>query len=62
MIGEVNLPGTFTISAFASVFNALYASGGPSVTGSFRNIELIRNNKQIAKLDMYDFLLKGTLG
>jgi len=61
MIGEVNLPGTFTISAFASVFNALYTSGGPSVTGSFRNIELIRNNKQIATLDMYDFLLKGTL-
>ncbi|MEX2428328.1 MAG: SLBB domain-containing protein [Bacteroidales bacterium] len=61
MIGEVNLPGTFTISAFASVFNALYASGGPSVTGSFRNIELIRNNELIATLDMYDFLLKGTL-
>lgn len=61
ILGEVNLPGTFSLSSFATVFNALYATGGPSVSGSFRNIELIRNNAVIANLDMYDFLLYGTL-
>ncbi len=59
IIGEVNLPGTFTLSSFASVFNALYASGGPSTNGSFRNIELFRNNELIAVLDIYDFLMHG---
>ena len=59
IIGEVNLPGTYTLSSFATVFNALYASGGPSINGSFRNIELFRNNELIAALDIYDFLMNG---
>ncbi|MBY0244234.1 MAG: SLBB domain-containing protein [Sphingobacteriaceae bacterium] len=52
-------PGTYTLSSLATVFNALYVSGGPSDNGSFRNIELIRNNKVIRKLDAYNFLTKG---
>ncbi|MCF8346952.1 MAG: SLBB domain-containing protein [Bacteroidales bacterium] len=59
ILGEVNLPGTFTLSSFATMFNALYASGGPTVNGSFRDIELFRNNEKIATLDVYDFLVHG---
>ncbi|WP_339750981.1 SLBB domain-containing protein [Algoriphagus aquimarinus] len=60
ILGEVRLPGTFTLSAFSTVFNALYAAGGPSEKGSMRKIKLIRNNKQIAEIDVYDLLIKGT--
>lgn len=60
ILGEVRLPGTFTLSAFSTVFNALYAAGGPSENGSMRKIKLIRNNKQIAEIDVYDLLIKGT--
>lgn len=56
VIGEVNAPGTYTLPATASAFNALYLSGGPSENGSFRNIEVIRQNKIISKIDVYDFL------
>ena len=59
IFGEVNLPGTFTISSFAKVFNVLYASGGPTINGSFRNIELLRDNEVAAVLDIYDFLMYG---
>ncbi|MEA3477035.1 MAG: SLBB domain-containing protein, partial [Bacteroidota bacterium] len=59
IFGEVNLPGTFTISSFAKVFNVLYASGGPTINGSLRNIELLRDNKVEAVLDIYDFLMYG---
>ncbi|MFN4993039.1 MAG: SLBB domain-containing protein [Bacteroidota bacterium] len=59
LIGEVNMPGTYTLPSLASVFNALYASGGPSVNGSFRNIRIIRGGKAIATLDVYEFLMKG---
>lgn len=59
VIGEVNQPGTYTVSSLSTVFNALYLSGGPTRNGSFRNIEVIRNNKVIDHLDAYDFLLKG---
>ncbi len=61
VIGEAEKPGTYTLSSIANVFNALYASGGPSANGSLRMIELIRNNKVIAQIDFYEFLLKGTL-
>jgi protein involved in polysaccharide export with SLBB domain len=57
--GEAYLPGTYTLPAFASVMNALYAAGGPSENGTLRNITVIRNNKTIATLDFYNFLLKG---
>jgi len=59
VIGEVRTPGTYDVSALATVFNALYLSGGPTVNGSFREIELIRNNKVFKVLDIYDFLVRG---
>ena len=59
LLGEVNMPGTYTLSSLATTFNALYVSGGPSINGSFRNIKLIRNGKAIATIDIYEFLLKG---
>jgi protein involved in polysaccharide export with SLBB domain len=59
LIGAINRPGTYTLPSLATVFNALYVSGGPSENGSFRNIELIRNNKVVQVADLYDFLLRG---
>ena len=59
MTGQVVKPGTYTLSSLSTVYNALYASGGPSQNGSFRNIQLIRNNKIVATIDVYSFLLKG---
>jgi protein involved in polysaccharide export with SLBB domain len=59
LIGEVTRPGTYTLSSLSTVFNALYSSGGPSENGSFRAIEIIRNNRRIATLDVYEFLLRG---
>ena len=59
IIGEVVKPGTYTLPSLATVFNALYSSGGPNSNGSFRKIDVIRNNRVIRKLDIYDFLLKG---
>jgi protein involved in polysaccharide export with SLBB domain len=61
IVGDVFLPGTYTLPSLASVFNALYAAGGPSLNGCLRNIKVIRDNKKIADLDFYDFLLKGEL-
>ncbi len=60
ILGEVRLPGTFTLSAFSTVFNALYAAGGPNENGSMRKIKLVRNNIQIAEIDVYDLLINGT--
>jgi protein involved in polysaccharide export with SLBB domain len=59
VIGAVKKPGTITLPSIATLFNALYASGGPLENGSFRNISLLRNNKVIATADLYDFILKG---
>lgn len=59
LVGELRLPGTFTLSAFSSVFNALYAAGGPSENGTFRNIKVMRNGKQVAAIDVYEFLVNG---
>jgi protein involved in polysaccharide export with SLBB domain len=61
LTGEVAKPGTYTLPSLATLFNALYSSGGPTDNGSFRNIEVVRNGKKIATLDVYDFLLKGDL-
>lgn len=61
LIGEVYRPGTYTLPSVASIYNALNSAGGPNDNGSFRNIKLIRNNKVIAKVDIYDFLLTGEL-
>ncbi|RXK81851.1 SLBB domain-containing protein [Filimonas effusa] len=54
-----NRPGNYTLSSLATVFNALYMCGGPSEFGSYREIELIRNNKPERKIDLYKFLING---
>jgi protein involved in polysaccharide export with SLBB domain len=59
IVGAVVKPGTITLPSIATLFHALYASGGPLENGSFRNIELVRGNKVIGQADLYDFLLKG---
>ncbi len=59
--GEITQPGTYTLPSIATVFNALYSSGGPTENGSLRDIRVIRNGKQIATLDVYDFLMQGSL-
>lgn len=59
LLGEVVKPGSYTLSSLSTVFNALNASGGPNANGSFRKIQVIRNNRIISTIDVYDFLLKG---
>nr|MBI1232017.1 capsule biosynthesis protein [Cytophagales bacterium] len=59
LVGEVRLPGTFSLSAFSTVFNAMYAAGGPNENGTMRTIKLVRNNQEIAEIDVYDFLMNG---
>ncbi len=59
IVGEVKVPGFYAISALSNITNALFASGGPTPTGSLRNILLKRNGKTISKIDFYDFLLSG---
>ena len=60
MVGEVVVPGTYNLPSLSSAFNALYMAGGLNKNGSYRNIEVVRNNKIVATLDVYDFLIKGT--
>jgi protein involved in polysaccharide export with SLBB domain len=59
ILGEVSNPGTYTLSSLATVFNALYMSGGPSGLGTYRDIQVFRQGKKIASLDIYDFLIDG---
>ena len=59
IIGQAVKPGTYSLSSLSTMFNALYACGGPNEKGSLRKIELIRDSKVIAVLDAYDYLLKG---
>jgi len=59
IIGEAFSPGTYTIPATASAFNALYLSGGPNKNGSFRNIRILRDNKLYKTIDIYDYLING---
>lgn len=59
VVGAVKKPGSLTLPSLATLFNALYATGGPLDNGSFRTIELIRGNKKIVEADLYDYLLKG---
>lgn len=59
LVGELRLPGTFTLSAFSTVFNALYAAGGPNDNGTMRQVKIIRDGKIISKVDIYDFLVNG---
>ena len=59
IVGEIQKPGSYIISSLSTVYNALFAGGGPSKTGSLRNIRLIREGSVIAHIDLYDFLLRG---
>ena len=60
LLGQVVRPGTYTLSSLASVFNALYAGGGPSPDrGSFRDVRVYRANRLVKTLDIYNFLLRA---
>ena len=61
ILGEVRNPGSYTLSSVSSVFNALNACGGPSEKGTMRAIKLIRGGKEIASVDLYEFLMKGAM-
>ena len=61
VMGEVKVPGTYTMSAFATVYNALYMAGGPNEIGTLRNVKVYRNGKLLSNVDVYDFLLNGKL-
>jgi protein involved in polysaccharide export with SLBB domain len=59
VVGDVATPGSYSLSSLSTVYNALFAAGGPSKRGSMRNIQLIRNGKAIQSVDLYHFLLRG---
>lgn len=59
VMGEVAAPGTYFLSSLSTVYHALYRAGGFSDLGSVRNIELIRDGKKKADIDIYDFIIKG---
>ena len=59
VMGEVRMPGTYTLSAFSTVFNALYMAGGPNDIGTLRDIKIFRANRLIAHVDVYDYILNG---
>ena len=61
VMGEVQVPGTYRLSAFASVFHALYRAGGVSGIGSLRDIRVVRGGKEVACIDVYDYIMKGKL-
>ena len=61
VMGEVVKPGTYTLSAFASVFNALYMAGGTNDIGTLRNIKIYRNNRLVSVCDIYDYILNGKM-
>lgn len=61
VMGEVKVPGTYTLSAFASVFHALYMAGGINELGTLRNIKVFRGGRQISTVDIYDYILNGRL-
>lgn len=59
VVGNVKRPGSYTLSPFSTIINALYAAGGPTKAGTLRNIQLKRNGQTVVSFDLYDFLLKG---
>lgn len=61
VMGEVKAPGTYTLSAFATVFHALYMAGGINDLGTLRNIQVFRNGKQVTVVDVYEYILNGRL-
>ena len=61
VMGEVKVPGTYTLSAFATVFNALYMAGGTNDIGTLRNIKIYRNGHLVSTCDIYDYILNGNM-
>ena len=61
VMGAVNRPGTFTLSAFATVFHALYMAGGPTEIGTLRSIKVYRQGREISTVDLYDYILNGKM-
>ena len=61
VMGEVAAPGTYTLSAFATVFHALYMAGGTNDIGTLRDIKVYRNNKLVSNVDIYDYILNGKM-
>jgi len=59
VMGEVKVPGTYTMTSFASAFHALYAAGGPNEIGGLRSIRIYRGGKVVANIDLYEYLMKG---
>jgi len=59
VVGEVVNPGTYFVSSLSTVYNALYLAGGVSEVGSLREISLVRNNRKVASVDLYDFIING---
>ena len=59
VVGDVKVPGTYTLSAFASVFHALYMAGGVKDLGTLRNIKIYRNSQHISTVDIYDYIING---
>ena len=61
IMGEVSVPGTYSLSAFSTIFHALYRAGGVSALGSLRDVQLVRGGKKVASVDVYSFILTGDL-
>lgn len=61
VMGEVKVPGSYTLSAFSTVFNALYMAGGINDIGTLRNIKVFRKGRQISTCDVYDYILNGNM-
>ena len=59
IVGEVVAPGSYTLSAFSTLFNALYMAGGIGEFGSLREISVYRNGKAVSRIDVYDYILNG---
>jgi protein involved in polysaccharide export with SLBB domain len=62
VLGEVKTPGTYSLSAFSTVFNALYLAGGIREIGTLRNIKVSRNGRIISVVDVYDYIMNGNMG
>ncbi|WP_144895069.1 SLBB domain-containing protein [Lutibacter sp. Hel_I_33_5] len=60
IIGEVSVPGTYSLSSLSTVLNALYASGGPTLNGTFRTIKIVRNGDLFKEFDIYKYLINGS--
>ena len=61
MVGEIAVPGSYSLPSYVNVFNALFAAGGPTIKGTFRAVQVFRNNKHVAEIDLYEFILNGKI-